>query len=280
MITELNNGVIVPMRGFGTAGLIEWQCNNNKVVDCVENALQCGYRHVDTASVYGNEISVGKGIGHSQIPREEIFISTKVAVGDMGYDETLSAFDKSISRLGLDYLDLFMIHWPQENKTRQTWKALETLYEQGLTRSIGVCNFERSDLNDLESWANIRPVCNQIEVQPFNNRIELRNYCFSKNIQVVSWSPLGAAQWRDIPDKDTPIKNVTIKGLAEKNSISHAQIILRWHYQHSLVAIPKSNNIKHIKQNFDIGGFKLSGMDMESIDRLNQNLSFAATPNH
>ncbi len=227
----------------------------------ITSALECGYRLIDTASFYGNEESVGKAVRECQIPRNEIFITTKVWNDDLGYDATLRAFDLSMQKLGLDILDLYLIHWPYKNKFADAWKALEKLYAEGRIRAIGVSNFYDFHLEEIIANSNIVPAVNQIQFHPYYNRQALVDYCANKGIQIQAWSPL--MQGRELMDEPVLIK------IASNYNKSVAQIILRWNLQKGIATIPKSSNPERIKQNSRIFDFELSTKDIDLIDALN-----------
>ncbi len=276
--TQLSNGISIPTRGFGTAGLNGWRNDGGEVVNTLLNALKQGYRHFDTSPVYGNERSVGAAIRQSRIDRDSIFITSKVPIDHFGYDHALRAFESSLERLGLEYIDLYLLHWPIPGKNRQTWQALEKLVDENRVRSIGVSNFHVTDLKELQDFARIPPVCNQIELHPYCCRNKLRTFCSQNRIQMISGSPLGAAQWKSDTAVETPLRDPLIHTLAARHRATPAQILLRWHYQHNLVAIPKAQTSAHIEQNFNIGGFALADKEMSSINTLDRNVQFGTIP--
>lgn len=256
----LNNGVSMPQFGLGV-----WQAKDGKEVeDAVATALECGYRLIDTAAVYGNEQGVGRAIAASAVPREELFVTTKVWNADQGYDNTLAAFDKSLERLGLDYIDLYLIHWPvpAHDKYVETWRALEKLYVDGKVKAIGVSNFTPAYLERLMDESTVIPAVNQVELHPHLSQQELLNYCRKYGIAVESYSPLGGAG-------GTLLDEPVLSQIADKYGKSAAQVVLRWHIQHGLIVIPKSVTPERIKQNIDIFDFELSDGDMLSINALN-----------
>ncbi|VXB52596.1 aldo/keto reductase [Maribacter litoralis] len=252
---ELRNGVQMPYLGLGT-----YQSDNDQeVVNAIKSAIKIGYRHIDTAAVYKNEEGVGKGIIESGIDRSELFLVSKVWNDDQGYDETLKAFDESLARLGVDYLDLYLIHWPVSGKYKETWKALEYLYAQKKIKAIGVSNFLQHHLEDLLKDCEIVPMVNQMEFHPYLVQQELIDYCNVNGIQYESWSPFmqGKVFELDICDD-----------LAKKYNKSVAQIILRWNLQKCVVAIPKSVHENRIASNADIFDFELSDEDIAFLDGL------------
>ncbi len=276
--TQLSNGISIPTRGFGTAGLNGWRNDGGEVVNTLLSALKQGYRHFDTSPVYGNESSLGAAVRQSRIDRDSLFITSKVPIDHFGYDHALRAFESSLERLGLEYIDLYLLHWPVPGKNRQTWQALEKLVDENRARSIGVSNFKVANLKSLQDSARILPVCNQIELHPYCCRNKLRAFCDQNRIQIISGSPLGTAQWQSDPSVETPFRDPLIRTLAIRHKVTPAQILLRWHYQHNLIAIPKAQTSTHIGQNFNIGGFALADKEMIGIDALDRNVQFGAIP--
>lgn len=255
--TTLHNGVKMPWFGLGVFKVQE----GSEVIESVKAAIKNGYKSIDTAAIYKNEEGVGQAIKESGVPREELFITTKVWNSDQGYESTLQAFETSLEKLGLDYLDLYLIHWPGKTKYKETWKALEKLYKDGRVRAIGVSNFKVHHLQDLISDADIKPMVNQVEYHPHLTQKDLLEYCQSEGIQLEAWSPLKQGELLADP---------TINELAEKHQKSAAQIILRWDIQNKVVTIPKSIKEQRIIENANIFDFELSSEDMAKIDGLNK----------
>lgn len=254
----LNNGVKMPQLGFGVFKVPEGE----EAYNAVKWALEAGYRGIDTAAVYKNEVSVGKAIKDSGIPREELFITTKVWNEDQGYEETLEAFEKSLERLKLDYVDLYLIHWPVKEKYKETWKALEKIYADKKSRAIGVSNFHIHHLEDLLETAKIVPAVDQIELHPTLSQEKLSTWLKAHDIAVESWGPLG---------QGSDLKNPVIVEIGEKYNKSSAQVILKWHLQHGFIVIPKSSHKERIAENLNVFDFSLSDEDMEALDKLNTN---------
>ncbi len=264
--TTLHNGVKMPVLGIGV-----WRVDDGAEVEAtIRYALEAGYRSIDTAAGYNNEDGVGNAIKNTNIPREEIFVTTKVWNAHQGYDSTLQAFEDSMRKLKLDYLDLYLIHWPVKGKYKDTWKAMEKLYKDGRIRAIGVCNFHIHHLEDLKESAELVPMVNQVECHPLLTQVELREYCKKNNIQFEAWSPLMQG------NLDIPI----LKQLAKKYKKSPAQIVLRWDLQSEIVTIPKSVHSNRIIENGNVFDFELSSEDMDAISSLNQNKRFGANPDN
>ena len=262
----LSNGVKMPSIGFGTYK----SGNDEETAKIIKYALKIGYRQIDTASFYGNEVGIGNGIKESGINREDIFLVTKLWNDDHGYDKTIEAFNKSLERLQVDYIDLYLVHWPNKLNS-ETWKAFEYLYKTGKVKSIGVCNFKVGHLEELKKTAQIMPMVNQIEIHPQSSKNDMLSYCEENNIQLVAWSPIMRGKL---------FSNELMIGLAEKYKKTIAQIILRWHLQRGVIPIPKSSNEERIKENLNIFDFELSNDDIKTIDLLNEgdNVSVSGVP--
>ncbi|MCK1984573.1 MULTISPECIES: aldo/keto reductase [Peribacillus] len=261
----LHNGVKMPQLGFGVFKVK----NGNETVESVKKAIEVGYRAIDTAAIYENEEGVGQAIRECGVPREELFITSKVWNTEQGYETTLQAFDDSLNRLGLEYLDLYLIHWPGKDKYLETWRALEKLYKDGKVKSIGVSNFHVHHLENLLANSEVKPVVNQIELHPLLTQVEIREYCAKHEIKVESWSPLGRGNLLEEP---------TINHIAKKHGKSSAQVLIRWHLQHDLVVIPKSITPSRIEENAQVFDFSLSLNEMNQIDALNKNERFGSNP--
>lgn len=262
----LNNGVEMPWLGLGV-----WKVKDgDEVTLAVRSAIEAGYRSLDTAAVYGNEAGVGEGIRQSGIDRDQLFITTKVWNADQGYESTLKAFDESMKKLGIDTLDLYLIHWPVKGKYLETWRALEKLYRDGYVRAIGVSNFHIHHLEDLRQHSEITPVVDQVEYHPLLTQKELLAYCEERNIQMEAWSPLMQG------NLDHPL----LAELGQKYGKSPAQIVIRWDLENRVVTIPKSITPERIRQNADVFDFSLSAEDVEKISALNENKRFGADPDN
>lgn len=264
---KLSNGVEMPWLGLGVFQSKE----GLEVENAVKCALEAGYRSIDTASVYQNERGVGKAIKESGIPRNEIFLTTKVWNSDQGYRSTMLAFEKSLGKLQIDYLDLYLIHWPKGELSIQTWKALEELYERGLIKAIGVSNFLIHHLKQLLANARIVPMVNQFEFHPELVQPDLLRFCLENEIRPEAWHPIMKGKVNDIP---------LFQELSVKYQKSPVQIVLRWDIQKGVVTIPKSANPERIKHNADIFDFELSQEDMSKIDRLDKNGRMGADPDN
>ena len=252
----LSNGIKMPSIGFGTYK----SGSDEETAKIVKYALNIGYRQIDTASFYGNEVGIGNGIKESEINREDIFLVTKLWNDDHGYDKTIEAFNKSLERLQVNYIDLYLVHWPNKLNS-ETWKAFEYLYKTGKVKAIGVCNFKIGHLEELKKTAEIMPMVNQIEIHPQSSKNDILSYCEENNIQLVAWSPIMRGKL---------FSNDLMIDLAEKYKKTIAQIILRWHVQRGIIPIPKSSNEERIKENLSIFDFELSNADMKTIDLLNE----------
>lgn len=265
--TTLHNGVKMPWLGLGVFEVEE----GNEVEKSVEWALKEGYRSIDTASVYKNEVGVGKAVKESGIPREELFITTKIWNKSQGYDSTLQAFERSLERLDMDYVDLYLIHWPVEGKYKDTWRALEKLYNDGVVKAIGVSNFQIHHIEELIKDGNVKPMVNQVEYHPLLTQKPLLSFCKENQIQLEAWSPFMHGEI---------FGNDTIKRIAEKYNKSEAQIILRWDLQNGVVTIPKSVREHRIQENANVFDFELTSEDMQAIDQLNQDKRWGPDPDN
>lgn len=254
----LNDGLTIPQLGFGV-----FRVDPEQTERIVTDALEVGYRHIDTAAIYGNEIGVGRAIEASGIARDELFITTKLWNSDQGTQSAFDAMDLSLEKLGLGHVDLYLIHWPVPSRDLfvESWLALEEIRSKGQARSIGVSNFRVADLEKLLSETTTVPAVNQIELHPAFTQSELRAADESYGIATESWGPLGHARV-DLMDKGP------IVAAAEAHGVSSAQAIIRWHIQHDLIVIPKSNNRDRMAQNFDVFGFELTDAEMAAIDGL------------
>ena len=263
----LSNGVEIPILGFGT-----YKIEDDKVaVNSVREAIKTGYRHIDTASFYKNEENVGNGINeglkHTGLKRKDIFVTTKVWNTEQGYENTLHAFNNSLQRLNMDYVDLYLIHWPVtkdyadewQSRIKETWKAMEELYNEGKIRAIGVSNFLVHHLEELILDCEIKPMVNQIEFHPGHNQKETVEFCKKHGIVVEAWSPLG---------RGVILENELLSEIAKRYNKTIAQICIRWIIQQDIVALPKSVTQERIKSNFEIFDFELSGEDMYKITNM------------
>jgi len=265
-IWKLNNGIEIPSLGFGVFKVKE----GDEVFRSVLEALEAGYRLIDTAAIYGNEEGVGRAIKASGLKREEIFLTTKLWNTDQGYDKAFEAFETSLKKLDTDYVDLYLIHWPGKDKFGESYKALEKLYKDKKVRAIGVCNFHIHHLEELMAETEVVPAMNQIELHPLMNQREILNFCKEKGIQVEAWGPLMQGKG--------DLEAQVFVDLGNKYSKSPAQVILRWHHQNGVLAIPKSVTPSRIRENIDIFDFELSDEDMKKIDAHNENRRLSADP--
>jgi diketogulonate reductase-like aldo/keto reductase len=257
-LITLKNGVRIPQLGFG----VYKAKDGEEVETAVSHALQTGYRLVDTAALYGNEKGVGTAIKQSHVDRKDIFVTTKLWNDSHAYDKALQAFDDSLSKLGLDYLDMYLIHWPvpAQDMFVDAWRALERLYDEKRVRAIGVCNFNPEHLETLLQSANVVPVVNQIELHPLLQQHGVRDYCANHDIRIESWSPLMRG--------GKVLDNPKLQQIAKKHGKSVAQVVIRWHLESGFIVIPKSVHPERIDENFDVHNFELDELDMRAIASL------------
>ncbi|MDX9722206.1 MAG: aldo/keto reductase [Myxococcota bacterium] len=272
----LNNGVKMPLLGFGV-----FQSSTEDTAEAVATAIRVGYRLIDTAAVYRNERQTGEGIRRSELSRDELFVTTKVWMSDYGYDATLRAFDKSMAKLGLEVLDLYLIHWPAPSEfdaTLASYNALEQLVADGRVRAIGVSNFGPKDLRILSEHSELVPAVNQVELHPYFAQPALRALHQEKGILTQAWSPIGGINrygGASVPD---PLQDPSLVAIAAEHGKTVAQIVLRWHLQHGISAIPKSVRASRIAENFAIFDFALSPEQMAAIDALDRNQRGGSNP--
>ena len=258
-LITLNDGVQIPQLGLGV-----WQLDDAQAYESSKAALAAGYRHIDTAMIYGNEAGVGRAVADSELAREQIFITTKLWNADQGFDSTLRAFDASLQRMGLETLDLYLIHWaiPKKGAYRDTWKAFVRLQQEGRVRSIGVSNFNVEHLTHIIDDTGVTPSVNQIEIHPDFSQLELSKWCRDRGIITESWSPLG--QGGEL------LKLPLLGEIAKHHGKTPVQVILRWHLQHGHVVIPRSSNAQRIAANIDVFDFELSAQELQAIAQLKQ----------
>jgi len=262
--TTLNNGIHMPLLGLGVYDMYEAEAKA-----AVLKALGIGYRLIDTATAYKNETEIGSAVRESGIARHEIFLTTKVANPDQGYDATMKAFDNSMKKLKIDYIDLYLVHWPIKDKRKDTWKALEKLYADKRVRAIGVANYLIPFLKELDTYAKVLPAVNQIEFTPWLFAKDVMDHCKGKNIQLQSYSPI---------TRGKKFGDARLQQLCKKYDKSPAQIILRWNIEHGVSTIPKSANPARIEENFNIFDFSLSKEDVATIDSFNENFRICEDP--
>lgn len=253
-LTRLNNGVEIPQLGFGV-----FQIPPDEVVEPVRSAIESGYRLIDTAAAYGNEEGVGKAIAEAGVPREELFLTTKLWNTDHGHDEALRAFDTSLGKLRVDSVDLYLIHWPLPSRGRyvETWQALEKIYADGRARAIGVSNFTEPHLRRLLAESGVVPAVNQIELHPRFNQADLRAFHAEHSIVTEAWSPIGQGQGL--------LQDPVVTGIAQAVDRTPAQVVLRWHLQLGNVAIPKSTHAERIRANIEVFDFELTAAQMGEL---------------
>ncbi len=278
-LVTLNNGVQIPQLGLGV-----WQASEEETKRAVRFAIdEAGYRHIDTARIYGNEAAVGEAVRASSVPREEIFVTTKLWNAEQGYDSTLAAFDASLERLGFDYVDLYLIHWPLGDAERfvDTWHALETIAESGRARAIGVANNKPHHLQRLLDRGSIVPAVNQIELHPHLPQYLTRGFDDDHGVATQSWSPLGGTDsrgWGSASKPNTLLRDPLLTEIGAGHGKSAAQVIIRWHLQNGLIAIPKSVHEDRIRQNIDVFDFELSGQELEQIATLDTGVRVGKDP--
>ncbi|MGE7765044.1 aldo/keto reductase [Peribacillus sp. NPDC096540] len=269
--TTLHNGVKMPWFGLGVFKVEE----GPELVNAVKVAIKHGYRSIDTAAIYENEEGVGQGIREglkeAGISREDLFVTSKVWNADLGYESTIAAYETSLKKLGLEYLDLYLIHWPVEGKYKEAWKALETLYKEGKVKAIGVSNFQIHHLKDVMKDAEVKPMVNQVECHPRLTQKEVQAFCKEQGIQLEAWSPLMQGELLD---------NEVLQEIATKYGKSVAQVILRWDLQNGIVTIPKSTKEHRIVENSSVFDFELTEEDMNRISELNQNHRVGPDPDN
>jgi diketogulonate reductase-like aldo/keto reductase len=265
--TKLNNGLPMPWLGFG----VFMMDPGEETELAVKTALDTGYRSIDTAAIYENEASVGKAIHEYGIPRDELFITTKVWNADQGYDTALKAFEESMDKLQLEVLDLYLIHWPVEGRYVESWKALEKLYQDGRVRAIGLSNFQIHHIEDILAMCKVKPVLNQVEFHPRLRQADLHQFCVQNQVQLQAWAPLMQGKALDIPE---------IVEIGEKYGKSAAQILIRWDLQHEVGTIPKSITPHRIIENSQVFDFQISEEDMATIDNLNQDKRVGPDPDN
>ena len=266
-VVDLLDGNTIPKLGLGV-----YKVDNDLAAPLVSHALTNGYRLIDTASMYENEVGVGRGIVDSGVPRDQVQVATKFWMDDLGYENTLKAFDKSLKLLGLDYLDFYLIHWPAPKRGLlyvDSWRAMEKLKNEGLVRSIGVCNFHTHHVDEILKVAEHKPVLNQVELHPWLTQDKVLEYDNSHSILTQAWSPLARGK---ILEEDM------LAELATSHGKSVAQIVLRWHIQRGVAVIPKSNSTERISENMNVFDFELSEQEMVSISSLNSNFRTGVDP--
>jgi diketogulonate reductase-like aldo/keto reductase len=264
LYTQLNNGITMPLLGLGVYDVYGLAAER-----AIHHALKTGYRLIDTASFYQNEKEVGHAIRNSGLKREEIFVTTKIWHNDQGYESALRAYDTSLKKMGLDYVDLYLIHWPIKHKRKDTWRALEKLYEEKRVRAIGVSNYLVPFLKELETYGNVVPAVNQIEFSPWLFLKDEFSECRAKGIQLQSYTPLV---------RGLKFKDPVIQKLSEKHQKTPAQIILRWNLQLGVSTIPKLANLTRIDENFNVFDFELDADDMAALSGLNENFRVVEDP--
>ena len=261
----LANGILMPRLGLGVYKMTD----RDETLQAITTAIDLGYRAIDTAALYYNEEEVGEAIRNASVKREELFVTTKVWNSDQGYDNTLRAFETSLKKLDMDYVDLYLTHWPVEGKFVDTYRAIERLYDEKLIRVPGVSNHHEHHLQQVLASCNVAPMVNQVELQPYLNQAELRAFCQEHQIAVTAWSPLGRGH---------VLNDETIIRIAADYGVTPAQVIIRWHLQNDVIVIPKSVTPSRIKENSDVFHFELTEATMQEMNALNRNERFGQSP--
>ncbi|MFJ7738579.1 aldo/keto reductase [Lysinibacillus sp. NPDC097287] len=264
---KLTNGIEMPLLGLGVYKMTE----REETLQAIDKALKVGYRAIDTASLYGNEVEVGEAIRYSGVAREDIFVTTKVWNSDHGYDATLRAFEVSLKKLNMDYLDLYLTHWAVPETFEETYRAIERLYDEKLIRATGVSNHHEHHLEKLLAKANVAPMVNQVEVHPYLQQDALKAFCAEHQIAVTAWSPLG---------RGGVLNDPAILEISQEVGKSAAQVVLRWHLQNDTIIIPKSVTPSRIEENAQIFDFELSPGQMDKLHTLNRNQRFGQDPDN
>ncbi|UCD38346.1 MAG: aldo/keto reductase [Fidelibacterota bacterium] len=264
---RLNSGIEMPYLGLG----VYLAASGTEAQQAIQWALEAGYRHIDTAKIYGNERDVGLAIRQSELSRENIFVTTKLWNSDHGYDNTIRAFEDSLHRLGLSYVDLYLIHWPVEGLRSESWKAMITFLEEGTCRAIGVSNYTIPHLQELLSESSVIPAVNQVEFSPFLYQKDLLEFCRAHAIQVEAYSPL---------TRGAKFNHPTISSIVEKYGRTPAQVMIRWALQHDLVVIPKSANRRRIQENADVFDFEILPEDMALLDACHEDYRVSWDPSN
>ena len=264
---KLNNGIEIPMLGLGVFRMED----EKEAYNSVRKAIDLGYRHIDTAKVYENEEPVGRAIRESGVSREEMFVTTKLWNEDIANDNAQKAFETSLKKLGLDYVDLYLVHWPLKDKYVTIWKEMEKIAQSDKARAVGVSNYQKTHLQEIIDLKSLVPAVNQIELHPYMSQQPLVDFCKQHNINIESWSPLCA-------NKNNLLQEQSLKKIGEKYSKTAAQVVLRWNIERGLIVIPKSSNPKRQAENLDVFDFELATEDIQVIDSMNKDLRVGPHP--
>lgn len=264
---KLNNGIEIPMLGLGVFRMED----KKEAYNSVRKAIDLGYRHIDTAKVYENEEPVGRAIRESGVSREEMFVTTKLWNEDIANDNAQKAFETSLKKLGLDYVDLYLVHWPLKDKYVTIWKEMEKIAQSDKARAVGVSNYQKNHLQEIIDLKSLVPAVNQIELHPYMSQQPLVDFCKQHDINIESWSPLCA-------NKNNLLQEQSLKKIGEKYSKTAAQVVLRWNIERGLIVIPKSSNPKRQAENLDVFDFELTTEDIQVIDSMNKDLRVGPHP--
>lgn len=265
---KLNNGIEIPALGLGVFRMDD----EKEAYKSVRKAIDLGYRHIDTARVYENEAPIGKAVRESGVSREELFVTTKLWNDDIANDNAQKAFETSLRTLGLDYVDLYLVHWPIKDKYISVWNEMEKIAQSGRARAVGVCNYQEEHLQEIINLKSLVPVVNQIELHPYLSQEPLVEFCSQYDIKIESWSPLCA-------NKNNLLQEESLKEIGRKYSKTAAQVVLRWNIERGLIVIPKSSNPIRQAENLDVFDFQLTIEDMKQIEALNKNMRVGSHPN-
>lgn len=272
------NAVTIPAIGYGTAAIGKFMQDDDHVYETILKAIEIGYRHLDTAAIYGNERSVGRAIKDSGIPRKEFFVVSKLWPTEFGKDKAQEALQRSLDRLNTDYLDLYLLHWPYPEKSISTWQALEEKADEGIVKLLGVSNFRTRDLEELFQNSDHKPTTNQIELHPYFHQEEIVDFCAKHDILVSAWSPLGTGSWSGVSEERKPIHDPVVKEIAAAHEVSPAQVLVQWSLSKGRIVLVKSETPKNMASNLRSDEVSLTTGELEKLDQLNSKLRLGGDP--